>query len=532
LLPALLWAPGARAGDVVANPYAPTHARAVLDFSHGPVRSSSVDSGVRFEQLDAHRLEHDPTWPERQPVALPAGWVQQGDVVVPRAIAEGGSYGPPTLTDPPGATLGKIEGPAAADLCMFPELTPPGVLTGSFNRGSEYPRRGTIYMNYTGGMLINGGENSAENQSTLAKTGATYPVYGGGEAKAVAVAQAVQVDYESMAMRVVYLERPPKRLPYVMIMMGGHYTDTSSGPAGGVAPGADCEDSGLRNVCYAFVNGAGVTSQSNVASQELGHTMGLGHTYGKDRVMAFGYDTNSTIDMGFGDECTTVLIASGQAGYCSGLNKCHCGGDGKQQHDLRTLNMVYAPPGPDMVPPTIAITTPEDGASFAADETITVQVDPWDDFGGYGWELAVSQGDVVLGEVVDYQISQQFDLKGLPPGTYTLTARIQDQDDHITEHAISITIEGAPGPDSESGEDSAGSETDTPTTSDTNDTSDTIDASSGASESEAASSSGDTDPGMDTGEDGCSCRTTTPAPTLALLGMLGLLGLRRRTRGS
>ena len=53
----------------------------------------------------------------------------------------------------------------------------------------------------------------------------------GGEERAIAVAQAVQADFAEMAVRVVYLERPPKRLPYVMIMMGGSYKDTSSGPA-------------------------------------------------------------------------------------------------------------------------------------------------------------------------------------------------------------------------------------------------------------------------------------------------------------
>jgi MYXO-CTERM domain-containing protein len=525
---ALLLAPHARAGEVIVNPYAPTHAPAVLDLSHGPVRHAPVDSGVRFEDLDAYRLKQDPTWPEGQHIgALPEGWVQQGGVVVPRAIAEGGSYAPPEWTDTPGGSFGKVEGPSAADLCMFPEETPAGIYAGTFNRGSEYPRRGTIYMNYMGGKLQNGGENSAENKSTLAKSGSTYPVYGGGEAKAIAVAQAVQTDFESMAVRVVYLERPPKRLPYVMIMMGGHWSDTASGPSGGVAPGADCEDTGLRNVCYAFVNGAQVTNQSNVASQEIGHTMGLGHTYGGDRVMAYGYDTNSNIDMGFGDECTGVLVAAGQAGYCSGANKCHCGGDGEQQHDLRTLQAIYAPPGPDMVPPTISITTPEDGAHFAQGESIVVEVDPWDDYGGYGWELVVSQGDTILGEVVDYEISQQFVLKGLPPGTFTLTARVQDQEDHITEHVITITVDG------EASEDSEGSDTDTPATSDTPTTSDTNDASSGASDSEDAGSSGDTDPGMDGADDGCSCRSDAPTPT-AITGLLGLilLGLRRRARGS
>jgi len=529
LLPALLGARGALAGEVIRNPYAPTHEPAVLDFSHGPVRARPVDSGVRFEDLDAHMLAHEPTWPEGQPPSstLPDGWVQQGGVVVPRAIAEGGSYAPPAWTDKPDTSLGTVEGPSAADLCLFPEMTPAGIYTGTFDRGSEYPRRGTIYMNYTGGPLTNGSENSAENSSTLAKSNGTYPMYGGGEAKAVAVAQAVQVDFETMAVRVVYLERPPKRLPYVMVMMGGHYSDTASGPAGGVAPGADCEDAGLRNICYAFGSSSGITSQSNTASQEIGHTMGLGHTFGKDRVMAFGYDTNSSIDMGFGNECTKVLIAAGQSGYCSGINKCHCGGDGEQQHDLRSLQAIYAPPGPDLVPPTITITSPEDGATFAQGDPITVKVDPWDDFGGYGWELAVHKGDELLGEVVDYEIAQQFVLQGLPVGTFKLTARVQDQEDHITEHVITITVEGEGGVDSESG-DSESSDSDTPTTSEGNDS---ADASSGAADSEDAGSSGDTDPGVDTGEDGCSCRSNTPAP-LAMTGLLGLglLGLRRRVR--
>ncbi len=512
----LLSATVVQAAEVVPNPYAPTGAPAVVDFSNGPVTSRAVDSGVRFEDLDDH-IREDPTWPEGQPdlrPGLPDGWVQRAGVVVPRAVAEGAEVRMPgsvaELADAPHPARGKVEGPDYTELCMFPEDTPAGIYTGSYNRGSEYPRRGTIYMNYTGGTLYNGGENSAENQSTLALNGSDYPVYGGGESKAVAVAQAVQVDFESLAVRVVYLKRPPKLLPYVMIMMGGSWMDTTSGPAGGVAPGADCEDAGLRNVCYAFVNGSQVTSQSNTASQEIGHTMGLGHTYGFDRVMAFGYDTNSNIDMGFGDECSEVFVAQGQAGYCAGVNKCHCASDGKQQHDLRTLRTIYAAPGPDMVPPTIAITGPEDGATFAVGEMITVDVEPEDDYGGYGWELVVSQGDEVLAEVVDYQVSQQFLLKGLPPGTYTLTARVQDQSDQVGEDAITVTVE-------------AGGETETPTTS----ASEGDAEASGGSSGGASESSGGADTGQEIGEDGCSCRTDAERWP-ALLGLLGLLGLRRR----
>lgn len=520
------WAAPARAGEVIPNPYAPTGVPPTIDFSHGKIPTVTHESGVRFEDLDSYMDLSEETAPEADAdrPGLPEGWVQIGGMVVPRAFAEGADVrtpgsaamsGVPGLRDAPHPTRGKVMGPGAAELCAFPDDTPAGIYTGEFNRGTEFPRRGTIFMNFTGGKLVSGGENSAENKSTLAKTGSTYPVYLGGEEKAVAVAQAVAADFAELAVRVVYLKRPPKRLPYVMIMMGGRYTDTTSGPAGGVAPGADCEDVGLRNVCYAFVKGSATTDQSNVASQEIGHTMGLGHTYGKDRVMAYGYDTNSNIDMGFGDVCSTVLIAEGQAGYCAGVNKCHCASDGKQQHDLNSLKAIYTAPGPDMVPPTIAITSPEDGAEFAVGDKITVDVEPMDNFGGYGWELVVSQGDEVLAEVVDYELAQQFLLGGLPPGTYTLTARVQDHDDQIGEDFITVTIKG------EAGE----SDSDTPTTSETNSD---ADAGSDASSDPGDSSSDSADTTNENAEDGCSCREAPHGTTLAPLALLALLALPRR----
>lgn len=522
----LLWGPAARAGGVVPNPYAPTHEPAVYDFSQGPQRPAPTAGLVRFEDLDEVR---GAVHPRPAPGQLPDGWVQQGGVVVPRAVAEGAEVVSPEMLDDlgvgPRATRDKVDGPDAQDLCAFPELTPEGIYPGKYNRGAEFPRHGTIYMNYTGAMLVNKGENSAENYSNLARTGHTFPYYTGGEERATAVAQAVQADFAELAVRVVYLERPPKLLPYVMIMMGGSWEDTTAGPSGGVAPGADCEDAGMRNICYAFVNHEGVTTQSNVASQEIGHTMGLGHTYGSDRVMAFGYDTNLSIDMGYGDECTQVLIAAGQSGYCSGINKCHCGGDGKQQHDLKTLKAIYAPPGPDLMPPTIAITSPADGATFPEGTPVNVEVDPWDDFGGYGWELVVAQDGEVLAELVDYQAAQAFLLKGLPVGTFTLTARVQDHADQVGEDLITITVQAA-----------GDTDTDTPTTG--------ADESGGDASSGGSGETGDPgDPGETvdadsddtsgaTAEDGCSCRTDAPAAPLALLAVPALLARRRRRTGS
>lgn len=496
----------AAAGETITNPYAPTRRPVRYDFSDGPPAVRDVE-GVAFSELDAHR-DAPATSAAPRAGTLPAGWVQQGGVVVPRAVAEGADVRTPGPTDRTDAgrpsAADKVTGPDASELCAFPEEVPAGVYTGEFVRGNEYPRHGTIYMNFVGGEMTAGAENSAENQSLLALN-KSYPVYTGGEEKAVAVAQAVQADFADVAVRVVYLKRPPKRLPYVMIMMGGSYQDTTAGPSGGVAPGADCEDNGLRNVCYAFVNKDAINAQANVASQEIGHTMGLGHTFGSDRVMAFGYDAFSSIDMGFGGECTQVLTAAGQSGYCAGVNKCHCGSDGKQQHDVRTLRAIYAAPGPDMVAPTIAITAPPDGTIYEKGEQITVQLAPEDNFGGYGWELVIEKenGDV-LAEFVDYDAAQEFTFGGLPAGTYRLVARVQDHADQVGEDVITIVIEGEEG--AETG--------DPPTTSD----------SDGESSSDEGSGS-ETSP-ADGAEDGCTC--TSRGPGGAAIGLLGLLGLRRR----
>jgi MYXO-CTERM domain-containing protein len=514
--------PAAWAGETITNPYAPTRRPVVVDLSQGPPRAAPIASGVSFHDLDDHMDRPVTTRPQGQ---LPAGWVQQGGVVVPQAVADGADVRSPTLTGHREATADKVIGPDADDLCAFPEQTPAGIYTGEFIRGTEFPRRGTIYMNYVGGIMQSGSENSAENQSLLAYNDYPYPVYGGGEEKAIAVAQAVQADYADMAVRVVFLERPPKLLPYVMIMMGGHYSDTSAGPSGGVAPGADCEDLGMRNVCYAFVSQQAINSQANVASQELGHTMGLGHTYGDDRVMAFGYDTNSPIDMGFGEECTAVLVAQGQGGYCGGVNKCHCGGDGTLQHDTRTLQAIYAPPGPDMVPPTITITAPPDGTIYATGETVTVQMAPEDDFGGYGWQLSIfdADTDALIAELVDYDAAQEFKLMGLPDGHYRLVAKVQDHADQVGEHAITITVGEVASMDS-----------DVPTTSASS--SDGSDGPDGESSGEPAGSSGEGSSGSSSEatpqeevDDGCNC-VASPGPQGLTLAALGLLGLRRRRR--
>ena len=508
--------------SVVQNPYHdPNPAPVVIDLGPNPERAP-IDppyaESIPFGQLD-HYIRptlgvDDPAPSGLERPGLPDGFSQVGGMVVPTEMTKGAAMVPDAgllLTDQPRRQLDDH----VEEICAFPGDVPPGIYDYDHRPGGETPRFHTVYMNFTGGVLMTGGENSAENISNIARSGHMFPVYAGGEAKAVAISQAVQVDLEPWAVRVVYLERPPKILPYTMVMNGGHYSDTTAGASGGVAP-LDCEDFGQRNVCYTFGSNQAATGHANVASQEIGHTLGLGHTNASDSVMAAGYAPTQSGDLGFNNTCAPIIQVQGQGAACVGVNKCHCGGEGDSQHDHNTLFATFSPAGVDMVEPTIAITAPEDGAVFQEGEDFLVEFDPWDDVGGYGWKMIVeNEAGEVLVDAVDYDRALFFQLTQLPPDTYTITAVIQDHADHTASDEITVTVEpSADGETGDSGDESGDDGSD--------------ESGSDGGDSAGGSGDSDSDGAADGSEDGCGC-TTAPSPApLGLLALLGFLGLRRR----
>ncbi|HET6583214.1 MAG TPA: MYXO-CTERM sorting domain-containing protein [Nannocystaceae bacterium] len=514
----------ARAGEpaVVQNPYA-TEAKGpvVIDVAAGTVNGTrklvvgEPTSRVRFEDLDEH--VGSAISEGRVAAELPAGLVQIDDMIVPDGVQDGAMMvGDADLVGQPHAQQ------IPADSCTYPDEVPPGIYEGDKRRGGEFPRRGTIYLNFTGGVLNTGAENSAENLSQIALSGHEYPAFTGGEAKAIAVAQAVQTDFAAWAIRVVYDPRPRKLLPYTMAMVGGHYSDTSAGPSSGVAP-IDCEDFGQRNVCYSFTNGEPATSQANVVSQEVAHTYGLEHTYGADRIMSY----EGGGDKIFGSNCQETFALPNQGNGCQGVNKCHCG-VGDYQDDTLTIGMIYAPAGPDETAPTIELTEPADGSVFHVGDPIIVGLDPWDDYGGYGWKLVIEdeQGEVLVDEV-DYDRALELKVVGLPAGTYTFTGEVEDQADHVATHSITVIVEGELA--DTGADDDAGSDGDADGSGDGTDSDD--DADDDAGSDTAGDDSGDGDGDGTVGEsstaEGCSCTTDRTPPT-AWLAFLAIAGLRRR----
>lgn len=507
---------------VVGNPsFVANPEPVVIDFSQDapasvrPKSSEYPETGSSFHDLDDYILDEDPQpEPGRTTHQLPEGLTQIGGMVVPDEMLDGAAMVPDV-----DLALAAQADPAAGgdppEFCAYPEEVPAGVYGYDHRPGGETPRFHTVFMNFNGGVLMTGGENSAENISNIARSGHMFPVYGGGEEKAIAVSQAVAVDLEPYAVRVQYLERPPKVLPYTMVMMGGSYTDTTAGPSGGVAP-LDCEDFGQRNVCYAFQNGAAAALQANVASQEIGHTLGLGHTSASDSVMAAGYASTQPGDLGFNNSCAPTIQVQGQGASCQGVNKCHCG-VGDQQHDINTLFATFAPAGPDVTPPTIEVLSPADGDVFAPEDTIRVEFDPWDDVGGYGWKMVVTNVDTgeVLADQVDYERVTIFDLVGLPEGTYEVKGFIQDHGDQTAEHAVTIVVEN---PNAGSGGEDAGGSGGMDGDDDDDDDESGDDGIDGMGDGGGESVEGDS----------CSCREGAPTTPALALSLLALLGLRRR----
>lgn len=491
------------------------------DYTAQPVEQpdfySLDDAKLSAEEIDAAAPTSRPA--SDLSAGLPDGWVQRGNVVLPQPVADG-------LKDVGTGPIFAVE-----DI-----------------PGNKYPRKHTLFLNFNGGMLFTGSDNSAENRSNLAKQG-VYPTYGGGEATALSVVQAVENDLAQFGVNVIYDFRPRKLVPYTMEMVGGSWTDTNiDSPAGGVAPGADCGALGQRHVVYTFSNGGSVLGAANTISQEAGHAWGLDHSLNCGSVMSYCGGG----DGAFLDSCDGLCEAAcqGDAG-CRLTHDMFCGDGNDQQNEVEELTWIFGGNEPDVEPPTVEIVEPADGLEVedGADLALRAIVD--DNYGGFGWQFIITKdGEEVYNQPdydrdVDDEFRAALNFAGLETGVYTFTVEVEDQFENVTSQTVTVNVGGATTTDDSASDSDSDAGSDTETDSD----SDSV-GSTGGSDSDSESDTnqaeddepsddededdGDTDGG--TGEPGaddpkgCGCTADGPSQGLGtgLLFMLGLVSLRRR----
>jgi len=500
----------------------PAHARGPSPGYHpwardhvGPLEIDAADMAAHPERYrgavhpspDLHALddfaapEGSATPPDpSQAGRTPEGWVQQGSVVFPAPVASG-------------------EFEVDPDVARGMQVIP----------GNEYPRKHTLFLNFNGGMLFSGADNSAENKSTLAKQG-VYPTYEGGEQKALSIIQAVQEDVAAYGIVVSYLERPPNVVPYTMEMMGGQWSDTNiDSPAGGVAPGTDCGALGQRHVVYTFASGGtSATQAANTASQEAGHAWGLDHTLNCSSVMSYCGIANG----GFSDTCDQFCDVQCQGPNSIGCRLTHeefCGVDSERQNEAAELAFLFGSNEPDIEPPVVEILEPADGLEIEEGASVDVRSLVSDDYGGYSWYYYITRDGEVQADFVDYdrQVDESYrpalNLAGLDAGVWSITVGSQDHFGHATEDTVTVFV-GVPA-DSSGVVDDSGGPSDTGASMETG-IADSGDESGGSSTADL----------MDDGEEkGCACQAGSsgrdgrrPMGWAALL-LVGLWARRRRS---
>ncbi len=377
-----------------------------------------------FHDLDAHKLsdEEIAAPPPAQRAAsdtlrerMPEGWVQAGNVVLPADVANG------------------IKDVSTGPIFAVQDIP-----------GNKYPRKHTLFLNFSGGMLYNGTDNSAENRSSLARTG-VYPAFGGGESTALSVIQAVEADFAPFGIRVVYEQRPRNVAPYTMEMVGGTWMDTTlDDSAGGVAPGADCGALGQRHVVYTFSNGASALLAASTIAQEAGHAYGLDHTFDCTSVMSYCGSGDKAFQPGCVDLCEGQC--QGAAG-CRLTHEMFCGEGNDQQDDVAEMAWIFGGNEPDMEPPIVDIVSPVDGATLEAGSNVELRATVDDNYGGFGWKFLVTRNDEVIFDQPDYDrdvdpetFQARLILQGLDDGIWSFTVEAQDQYEHVTSQTVTVTV--------------------------------------------------------------------------------------------
>ncbi|MEM6994539.1 MAG: hypothetical protein AAF721_28750 [Myxococcota bacterium] len=321
--------------------------------------------------------------------------------------------------------------------------------------GNEYPRKVTLYMNFVGADLKSGADNSAEDRSTLAKQG-PYPPFTGGEQVAIAAAQEMANDVSQFGVRVVYdpANRPPPILPYTMAMIGGTWQDTNlEDSAAGVAPGADCGALGQRHVVYTFASGGwSATAVANVTAQEAGHAWGLDHSLNCGSVMSYCGTGNGN----FSSSCDPLCEAGCQSpAGCRLFHEQFCGEGSDRQNEAEELAFLFGTNEPDLEPPFVEIQSPVEGQEVEAGGDVDLRAVVDDNYGGYGWSVAITRdGETLFDEVafdrlVDDDYRAALNLVGLEPGDYTVSVTVMDHGDNQTTDTVAFVVRGAAADDGE-----------------------------------------------------------------------------------
>ncbi|MGB1014704.1 MAG: Ig-like domain-containing protein, partial [Nannocystaceae bacterium] len=166
-------------------------------------------------------------------------------------------------------------------------------------------------------------------------------------------------------------------------------------------------------------------------SQEIAHAYGLEHVDEPGDIMN---PYNAGGDPGFLDTCIPIIPNNGQI-YCNAQHAAECGGSGTSQNSYQELLTLFGASSPDNTPPTVSISSPSNGAMYAAGANFDVQVTASDDINVARVELY--NGNELLGD--DTSSPFAFPLQNVPAGEYPFQAIAYDDSDNSAMSSV-VTV--------------------------------------------------------------------------------------------
>lgn len=286
----------------------------------------------------------------------------------------------------------------------------------------------TIFMNRGGGHYTGSWwDDATANESSILQFGVDMPEYPYGDRSWDEVMACMRGLYA--AFDVVVTDVDPGNTPHVEVIVSGSPQDIgqSEGVAG-IAPMA-CEP--IDNaIVYAFAEAHGddPVSICETAGQESAHAFGLDHELLCEDIMTYlwGCGRKSFVDV---DAPCGEYQERG----------CACGGD--TQNSYQYLMSVLGPSEGVNQPPSVAITSPADGAGVSPGFAVEVEVA--DD--GVIAEVAL----FVDGEQVDTAASAPWTTHApddLAPGSVEVEVRVTDDGGARTSDTIGVEVAGGDEP--------------------------------------------------------------------------------------
>lgn len=289
-----------------------------------------------------------------------------------------------------------------------------------------------IYLNPNGGTFDPGWpDESRENISSVlaSVSGQTETVdpYPYGDASWQTVLDCVRDLYADFDVYVT--DQDPGDTPHLETVVGGHPNDIGLPEGvGGIAP-SGCEPV-PNSVQYVFPRTYGAGGEQGIceaAGQETAHSFGLEHGYWCPDVMTYLWDC---------PDRKTFVDRDVDCGEYSPRN-CSCSGSTQNsyQHLLRVIG-----PHPEIAPPTVSITSPDDGDTVGPGFGVTV--DASDDGAIESVQLFVDGAHVQTANAPPYEFTAPDDLTA---GEHEVEAHAFDDDGVEATDLITVIVSLEPG---------------------------------------------------------------------------------------